>query len=215
MPSPKPSPKPSLWERYVVPPLINCACGMKPIRLQRQKVVPGASGRVMELGLGSGLNLPFYDAAKVTSIDAVEPSEGLRQKGDAAGAAAAIPTRIVDGRGEALPYETGAFDCVVCTFTLCSVQDPAAVLAEAKRVLKPGGRFLFCEHGLAPDPDVVKWQRRIEPFWTPFAGGCHLTRPVAASIQAAGFHMTRLESMYLPGTPRPLGWNEWGEATPA
>jgi ubiquinone/menaquinone biosynthesis C-methylase UbiE len=104
---------------------------------------------------------------------------------------------------------------VVCTFTLCSVQDPAQTLAEAKRVLKPGGRFIFCEHGLAPDADVVKWQRRIEPFWTPFAGGCHLTRPVATSIEAAGFQLTKLEKMYLPKTPRVLGWNEWGEATPA
>ena len=210
-----PSPKPSFWERYVVPPLINCACGCKPIRLQRQKVVPGASGRVLELGMGSGLNLPFYDAAKVSALEAVEPSEGLRHRAEVAGAAASIPTHIVDGRGEALPYEAGAFDCVVCTFTLCSVQDPAAVLAEARRVLKSGGRFIFCEHGLAPDPDVVKWQRRIEPFWKPFAGGCHLTRPVAKSIQAAGFHMTRLDTMYLPGAPRWAGWNEWGEATPA
>ena len=207
--------KPTFWERYVVPPLINCACGCKPIRKQRQKVVPGASGRVLELGMGSGLNLPFYDAAKVTSLEAVEPSEGLRHRAEAAGAAASIPTHVVDGRGEALPYEAGAFDCVVCTFTLCSVQDPAAVLAEAKRVLKPAGRFIFCEHGLAPDPDVVKWQRRIEPFWTPFAGGCHLTRPVAASISAAGFRISKLDTMYLPGAPRPLGWNEWGEATPA
>jgi len=121
----------------------------------------------------------------------------------------------VAARAEALPYEAGSFDCVVCTFTLCSVQDPAATLAEARRVLKPGGRFIFCEHGLAPDADVVKWQRRIEPFWTPFAGGCHLTRAVATSIEAAGFQLTRLEKMYLPKTPRVLGWNEWGEATPA
>jgi SAM-dependent methyltransferase len=211
----KPSAKPSFWERYVVPPLINCACSNRVVQRQRAKVVPGASGRVLELGLGSGLNLPYYDAARVTSLEAVEPSEGLRKKGEAAGAAAAIPTHIVDGRGEALPYESGAFDCVVCTFTLCSVQDPAQTLAEAKRVLKPGGRFIFCEHGLAPDPDVVKWQRRIEPFWTPFAGGCHLTRPVATSIEAAGFQLTKLEKMYLPKTPRVLGWNEWGEATPA
>lgn len=212
--SPPPK-KPGLWERYVVPPLINCACGAKPIQKQRAKVVPGAAGRVLELGMGSGLNLPFYDAAKVTSLEAVEPSEGLRRKGEAAGRAAAIPTRIIDGRGEALPFEAGSFDCVVCTFTLCSVQDPAATLSEARRVLKPGGRFIFCEHGLAPDPDVVKWQRRIEPFWAPFAGGCHLTRPVGKSIQAAGFHPTRLETMYLPGAPRWAGWNEWGEATPA
>jgi SAM-dependent methyltransferase len=126
-----------------------------------------------------------------------------------------MPAHIVDGRSEALPFEAASFDCVVCTFTLCSVQDPAAALAEARRVLKPKGRLIFCEHGLAPDAEVVKWQRRIEPVWKRLAGGCHLTRPVAPAIQAAGFRLARLETMYLPGTPRWAGWNEWGEATPA
>jgi SAM-dependent methyltransferase len=101
---------------------------------------------------------------------------------------------------------------VVCTFTLCSAQSPATALAEAKRVLKPGGRFLFWEHGLAPDPDVARWQRRIEPVWKRIAGGCHLTRPVRGAIEAAGFVCERVDTMYLPGTPRSLGWNEWGEA---
>jgi ubiquinone/menaquinone biosynthesis C-methylase UbiE len=206
----------SWWDRYVVPRLINCACRGPAIMKQRAKLVPGASGRVLELGMGSGINLPFYDPAKVASLEAVEPSAELRALAQAAVAAhAAVPTHIADGRGEALPYEDARFDCIVCTFTLCSVQDPAAVLAEARRVLKPSGRFLFCEHGLAPDADVVKWQRRIEPIWRPIAGGCHLTRAVAPAIQAAGFRLTRLETMYLPRTPRWAGWNEWGEAAPA
>jgi ubiquinone/menaquinone biosynthesis C-methylase UbiE len=204
----------SLYDRCVVPWLITCACSAKPIAYQRRKVVPGATGRVLELGMGSGLNLPFYDPQKVTEVDAVEPSGRLRQRAVAAAREAGVKVDIQDGRAEELPYDAGAFDCVVCTFTLCSVQDPAAALGEARRVLKPGGRLIFCEHGLAPDPDVVKWQRRIEPVWKHIAGGCHLTRPVASAIEAAGFDVTRKETMYLPSTPRWAGWNEWGEATP-
>jgi SAM-dependent methyltransferase len=104
---------------------------------------------------------------------------------------------------------------VVCTFTLCSVQSPSAALAEAKRVLKPGGRFLFCEHGLAPDAGVAKWQRRLEPMWKAIAGGCHLTRPITSSVAGAGLEVLNSERMYLPGTPRVLGWSEWGEAVAA
>ena len=121
---------------------------------------------------------------------------------------------VVAGTAEALPFDSGAFDCVVCTFTLCSVHTPAAALAEARRVLKPGGRLLFCEHGLAPDAEVVRWQRRIEPFWAPLAGGCRLTRPVRSAIAAAGFKIDWSETMYLPKAPRAFGWNEWGAASP-
>jgi ubiquinone/menaquinone biosynthesis C-methylase UbiE len=206
---------PSLYERYFVPWLINCACSNKVIQRQRAKVVPEASGRVLELGMGSGLNLPYYDRAKVEEVDAVEPSEGLRREAEAAVVAAGLRAEVSNGVAEDLPYEGGLFDCVVCTFTLCSVQDPARALSEARRVLKPGGRFIFCEHGLAPDADVVKWQRRIEPIWKPIAGGCHLTRPITSAIEAAGFRTLRREQMYLPKTPRWAGWNEWGVATPA
>lgn len=203
----------SLYERWVFPWLITTACSAKPIAKQRAKVVPLASGRVLELGIGSGLNLPFYDAAKVAEVAAVEPSRELRAKAEAAAAEVGVKVALQDGRAEQLPYEAGAFDCVVCTFTLCSVQDPAASLAESRRVLKSGGRLLFCEHGLAPDPDVVKWQRRIEPVWKRIACGCHLTRPVASAIETAGFKIERKDTMYLPGTPRWAGWNEWGVAT--
>lgn len=203
----------SLYERWVFPWLITTACSAKPIAKQRAKVVPLASGRVLELGIGSGLNLPFYDAAKVAEVAAVEPSRELRAKAEAAAAEVGVKVALQDGRAEQLPYEAGAFDCVVCTFTLCSVQDPAASLAESRRVLKSGGRLLFCEHGLAPDPEVVKWQRRIEPVWKRIACGCHLTRPVASAIETAGFKIERKDTMYLPGTPRWAGWNEWGVAT--
>ncbi len=204
-----------LYDRYVVPWLLDCACSASPIAHQRVKVVPGAKGRVLELGMGSGLNLPFYDPAKVAVVEAVEPSEPMRRKAMAAAGLSGLNVRITAGRAEALPYETGSFDTVVCTFTLCSVQDPPKALAEARRVLKPDGRLLFCEHGLAPDAGVVKWQRRIEPVWKAIAGGCHLTRPVAATISAAGFRVETCETMYLPGTPHWAGWNEWGSAAPA
>jgi ubiquinone/menaquinone biosynthesis C-methylase UbiE len=202
----------SLYDRYIMPRLIGCACGSRPIMKQREKVVPRAGGKVLELGIGGGLNLSFYDPARVEGVFGVDPSAELRAIAQAAPRAAGLNVEIRDGKAEALPFDTGSFDCVVCTFTLCSVQSPAAALAEARRVLKPGGRFLFCEHGLAPDPDVARWQQRVEPIWKRLAGGCHLTRPVAETLTMAGLTLTDLSSMYLPSTPRIAGWNEWGEA---
>jgi ubiquinone/menaquinone biosynthesis C-methylase UbiE len=204
----------SLYDRFVLPRLLKCACSAPPIAKQRAKVVPHAEGRVLELGIGMGLNLAFYDAAKVESVTGVDPTPELRAIAEAAPRDPRLAVKVEDGTAEALPFEDASFDCVVCTFTLCSVCSPPQALAEARRVLKPGGRFLYCEHGLAPDAGVAKWQRRIEPVWKRIAGGCHLTRPVSAAIEQAGFKLDRRESMYLPKTPRFAGWNEWGEAAP-
>jgi ubiquinone/menaquinone biosynthesis C-methylase UbiE len=202
----------SLYDRYVLPRFLGWACGTKPIMKQRAKIVPKAEGRVLELGIGMGRNLAFYDPARVSELKGVDPSPELRAMALAAERDPRLSVSIEDGTAEALPFEDASFDTVVCTFTLCSVCGPAQALAEARRVLKPSGRFLFCEHGLAPDPDVVKWQRRVEPVWKRLAGGCHLTRPVGSAIGAAGFKVEKLETMYLPGTPRFAGWNEWGAA---
>ena len=202
----------SFYDRHIMPRLIGCACGAKPITYQRRKVVPKAAGKVLELGIGGGMNLIHYDAAQVASVSGVDPSAELRAIAQKAPRPDGLQVDIQDGTAEALPFADASFDCVVCTFTLCSVASPPAALAEARRVLKPGGRFLFCEHGLSPDPKVADWQRFIEPLWKRLAGGCHLTRPVAASITAAGFALTDLNSMYLPSTPKSVGWNEWGEA---
>jgi ubiquinone/menaquinone biosynthesis C-methylase UbiE len=202
----------SFYDRHVLPRLIGCACGARPIQRQRAKVVPGASGRVLELGIGGGLNLAFYDPAKVASVTGVDPSDELRAKARAAPRPASLVVEILDGQAERLPFEAASFDTIVCTFTLCSVGSPASALAEARRVLRPDGRFLFSEHGLAPDASVQRWQRRIEPIWKRLAGGCHLTRPVAASIELAGFSIETVETMYLPGAPRAMGWSEWGSA---
>jgi SAM-dependent methyltransferase len=204
----------SLYDRFVLPKLLKCGCSSPPVMKQRAKVVPFAEGRVLELGIGMGLNLGLYDAGKVTSVTGVDPAPELRAIAEAAPRDPRLSVKVEDGTAEALPFEAGAFDTVVCTFTLCSVHTPAAALAEARRVLKPGGRFLYCEHGLAPDPGVAKWQRRIEPVWKRIAGGCHLTRPVASAVEAAGFRLGRRDSMYIPGAPRFAGWSEWGDATP-
>ena len=203
----------SFYDRLILPSFLKCACSSPPMMKQRAKIVPRAEGRVLELGIGLGLNLGFYDPQKVTSVTGVDPAAELRAAAEAAPRDPRLSVKVEDGTAEALPFENRSFDCVVCTFTLCSVHTPAAALAEARRVLKPGGRFLYCEHGLAPDPGVAKWQRRIEPVWKRIAGGCHLSRPVTSAIEAAGFKVMRRDSMYVPRTPRFAGWNEWGEAS--
>jgi SAM-dependent methyltransferase len=205
----------SLYDRFILPRLLTCSCSAPPIMRQRAKIVPQAAGRVLELGIGMGLNLSFYDPDRVTSVTGVDPAANLRAAALAAPRDPRLVVEVRDGTAEALPFEAASFDSVVCTFTLCSVCTPGAALAEARRVLRPGGRLLFCEHGLAPDAGVAKWQRRVEPIWKRIAGGCHLTRPVASAIAAAGFTLGRVDSMYLPMAPKIAAWNEWGVATPA
>lgn len=204
----------SFYERRILPALLTCACSSPPMMKQRAKIVPHAAGKVLELGIGMGLNLGFYDADKVESVAGVDPAAELRARAEAAPRDPRLKVAVADGTAEALPFEDASFDTVVCTFTLCSVHTPQAALAEARRVLKPQGRFLFCEHGLSPDADVARWQRRVEPVWKRLAGGCHLTRPVARAIAEAGFTLEKVETMYVPRTPRIAGWNEWGAARP-
>ena len=205
----------TFYDRHIMPRLVACACASPIIHRQRAKVVPRASGRVLELGIGGGLNLAFYDPARVSSVTGIDPSEALRRRAIAAPRPAGLSVEVLEGSAEQLPFDAAGFDTVVCTFTLCSVHSPAAALAEARRVLKPGGSLLFSEHARSPDPEVERWQRRVEPIWRRLAGGCHLTRPASAMIAAAGFRMRDLETMYLPKTPHILGWAEWGCAEPA
>ncbi len=202
----------SLYDRYVLPHLIRCACGGRPIMRQRKKIVPRASGRVLEIGIGGGLNLNFYDPAQVESVTGVDPSPELCAMAEQAPRAKGLPVAIRTAAGESLPFDDRSFDTVLATYTLCSVKAVERVLAEARRVLRPGGTFLFCEHGLSPDGDVARWQRRIDPVWKHIAGNCHLSRPVAKTIAANGFAIADVDTMYLPKTPRFAGWNEWGSA---
>lgn len=202
----------SWWERHGVPRLIKCACSQGQIMKVRSKVVPNASGDVLELGCGGGINMEFYDPARVTSFTGLDPSPELLAMSRAAAQARGMAADIQGGVGEGMPFADALFDTVVTTFTLCSVADQAAVLAEIRRVLKPGGTALFLEHGAAPDASVAKWQRRIEPVWKRIGGNCHLTRPISGAYEQAGFAVDRQAAAYIPKTPRPFGWYEYGAA---
>ncbi|MCI4643636.1 MAG: class I SAM-dependent methyltransferase [Hyphomonadaceae bacterium] len=206
-----------LWERYVAPPLVSAACSTKPIRKQREKVVPLAEGVVLEIGCGSGTNFPYYTPEKVTRLHALEPSPGMIARARKALNASPMAGKVdfMEAGAEAVPLDEASVDTVMITFVLCTIPDWEAALSEARRVLKPGGKVLFSEHGLAPDEGVAKWQRRIEPVWKPLAGGCHLTRNTAALLGAGGFEMDRVESMYLPSTPKFAGFVTWGSAKAA
>ena len=200
------------YDRYILPPLIDMACGARPIERQRAKVVPGAAGVVLELGFGSGRNLSHYDRAKVTRLYALEPSPGMLVRARRMAAGADLPVEVLPETAESLSLGPASVDTVVVTYSLCTIPDPAAALDGARRALKPGGRLLFCEHGRAPDAEVRRTQDRIEPIWKRIAGGCHLTRDIPALIRDAGFRIEQMDTMYLPRSPHWAGFNTWGVA---
>lgn len=200
------------WNERIVPRFIRCACSSPVIMELREQVVPLARGAVFEIGCGGGINQQFYDRRRITRFAGMDPSRKGLDYARAALCAAGVEGELKPGFGEAIPFADECFDTAVCTFTLCSVESQAQTLAELWRILKPGGRLLFAEHGRAPDASVQKWQGRIEPVWKPLAGGCHLTRPIAGPIAAAGFEVNGFGQGYAPRTPRLLGWMEWGEA---
>jgi ubiquinone/menaquinone biosynthesis C-methylase UbiE len=204
-----------LYTRYILPRLLNAAMSTKPVRYQRTKVVPRAEGRVLEVGFGSGHNLPFYDATKVSHIWALEPAKEMRERAAERVAASPIPLEFLDLPGEQIPLEDEAADNILITYTLCTIPDVMAALGQMRRVLKPSGRMIFCEHGEAPDENVRKWQRRLTPAWKKIGGGCHVGRQIPKLIADGGFRIEDMETMYLPGTPRFAGFNYWGSARKA
>ncbi|MDT0507760.1 class I SAM-dependent methyltransferase [Novosphingobium sp. MMS21-SN21R] len=200
----------AFWEAHVVPRVIKCACASPGIMELRAGVVPRAQGKVFEIGCGGGLNQQFYDPARVTSFAGLDPSGKLLDYARAAAATKGLSADIREGVGEDIPFADESFDTVVCTYTLCSVNDPARVLSELRRVLRRGGQLLFLEHGLSPDTGVAQWQRRIEPVWKPLMGGCHLSRAVTAPVIKAGFQIEHPGHQYMAGMPRWAAWMEWG-----
>lgn len=176
---------------------------------QRRQLIPRASGDILEIGVGSGLNFQFYDPARVTELTGIEPSATLRSYAARAAKSPRIPLILVDARAESLPFDSGRFDTVVSTFTLCSVADHAKALSELRRVLRPGGTILFCEHGLAPDRSVTFQQKAVEPLWRRAFDGCRLTRPVAQSISQF-LSVDSVLARYASGLPRFMGWMELG-----
>jgi ubiquinone/menaquinone biosynthesis C-methylase UbiE len=202
----------SWYEARVMPKLITCACSQGQVMKRRAAVVPLARGDVFELGCGGGINHAFYSVGAITSYTGIDPHPGLLDSARAAARDKGWAADLRAARGEAIPFTDSSFDCVVVTFTLCSVDDPAQVMREIRRILRPGGQALFLEHGSAPDAGVQRWQERIEPMWKHLAGGCHLTRPISAALRGAGFAVEPLGQGYTPNAPRFAGWMEWGIA---
>ena len=188
----------SWYERNILPKLIDKACGQPPMTELRSRYVPRAHGKVLEIGIGSGLNLPHYTDA-VTSITGVDPSAELNVMARQRAAAINKPVNVLGVSGESIPADDQSFDTIVCTWTLCTIPNPYRAVAEMRRVLKRGGELFFVEHGRADDPAIVKWQSRIEPFWKLVAGGCHLTRRADEMLKDAGFEIVEKTTGYVPG----------------
>lgn len=200
-----------LWSEQVVPRCTDLALGTEDVAALRRRALATAAGEVVELGYGSGTNLPLYPAA-VTAVLAVEPSPVARRLAERREAAAPMPVRHVGLDGEALPVADASADTVVSTFTLCTIPDPVRALHEVRRVLRPGGRFLFLEHGLAPDERTRRWQRRLNPLQQRLFAGCHLDREIDVLVERAGLEVSSLEHDRLRG-PRPVAPVYLGSAT--
>lgn len=202
------------YDRHLLPWLLDAACGIRAVRRQREKIVPLAQGRVLEIGIGTGLNAAHYRRERISTIVGLDPALQMHALAQRRIAQAQLPVELVGLSAEKIPLPDASFDTVLVTYTLCTIPDPLGALREMRRVLKPGGHLLFCEHGRAPDESVRRWQDRLTPWWKPLAGGCHLNRDIPALLREAGFRSDDLEQMYLPG-PRPLTYNYWGSAVAA
>ena len=203
----------SFYERRVLPWLIELCMRSKEARRYRERVIPQAAGRVLEVGIGSGLNLPFYGAG-VDHLFALEPSPELRRMAGRRTRGARFAVEFLDRSAEEIPLERGSVDTVVTTWTLCTIPDAIRALREMRRVLKPGGVLLFVEHGLAPDPGVRAWQDRLNPLWNRIGGGCNLNRKIDMMIIESGFRLDELETEYAKGL-KPMSFMYRGRARPA
>jgi ubiquinone/menaquinone biosynthesis C-methylase UbiE len=199
------------YERYVLPYVIDAVCGLPTFKDERRRLVPRAQGRVLEIGVGTGRNLPHYAAGRVSCVCGVDP--GLHPKAIRRARAQGIQLEALPLSAERIPVEDHSFDCVVCTFSLCTIPDPVAALDEMRRALKPGGQLLFAEHGAAPDPGLRRWQDRITPYWKRIAGGCHLNRPIATLVERGGFRIKEGWQGFVRA-PRLLGYFYTGVAVP-
>jgi ubiquinone/menaquinone biosynthesis C-methylase UbiE len=200
------------YSDIILPRLCDLAMRNKQLVPFRERVIGAADGRVLEIGVGSGLNLPFYRPS-VVELVALEPAPRLVDMARGASRATTIPITFLEASAEAIPLDAQCVDTVVTTWTLCSIPQAATALAEMRRVLRPGGKLLFVEHGRSPDASVRRWQDRLTPIWRSCCGGCHLNRPITAMIEQAGFHIDRIETGYIPG-PRPMTFMYEGSARP-
>ena len=201
-----------LYNKYILPKFINCACGSKPINYQRDKLVPYAKGVVLDIGIGSGLNIPFYNKSNINHLYGLDPSPELLEIAKKVAKTNKLEIEFLECGAESIPLPNNSIDTIVITYTMCTIPDISLSSAEMLRVLKPNGRLLFCEHGLAPDERVAKWQKIINPVWNKIAGGCNLNRDIPKLIKSSGLKISEIEEMYLPSTPKFAGYNYWGVA---
>jgi SAM-dependent methyltransferase len=200
------------YSDVILPRLCDFAMRNRELVPFRERVIGAAEGRVLEIGVGSGLNLPFYRST-VREVLALEPAPRLVTMARSASLGASMPVSFLEASAEAVPLHDHCIDTVVTTWTLCSIPQAATALAEMRRVLRPGGKLLFVEHGLAPDEGVRRWQDRLTPVWRRISGGCHLNRPIRSMIEGAAFRIDRIETGYIPG-PRPMTFMYEGSARP-
>jgi ubiquinone/menaquinone biosynthesis C-methylase UbiE len=201
-----------LYRRYVGPRLIAFACAQSRISELRQSIIPKARGVVLEVGIGPGLNLAHYDPAKVIKVIGLDPEPALLDLGKERIKASPVPVEIITAPGERIPLADNTADTAVLTYTLCSVQDPSAVLREIRRVLKPDGRLLFLEHGRSDDAPIAAWQDRLNPLWNLISCGCQINRDTRQLLRSAGFAVEDVDHFYLPGAPKILGFHCRGVA---
>ena len=201
------------YNKYILPKIINAGCGTKPIRKQREKVLPLCKGIVLEIGCGSGLNFSFYEENNIDKLYALEPDKEMLRQAESVVKEINFPITFLETGAEKIPLEDDSIDTALLTYTLCTIPDPLAALLEIRRVLKKGGKLVFCEHGMAPENNVKKMQNFINSFWPIFVGGCNLNRDIPSLIKDAGFLVDNLETMYLPKTPKWFGYNYWGSAS--
>ena len=187
----------AFYNEVILPRLCHLVMRNRHLMPYRRRVVGSARGRVLEVGAGSGLNLPFYGAS-VGEVLALEPAPQLIAIARRA-AGTFVPVTFIEGSAEAIPLDDKSVDTVVTTWTLCTIPQAVVALTEMRRVLRPSGRLVFVEHGLAPEEQVQRWQHRVTPLWRRMSGGCHLNRPIRAMIEAGGFRLERLETGYMPG----------------
>ena len=202
----------SLYQRYVLPHVINMAMRNRDLLPYRRRVISAAAGRVLEIGIGSGLNLHLYPE-HVREVVGLEPSPRLIAMARGAAPRSRVPASFMEGSAEAIPVEDHSFDTVVTTWTLCSIPEVVVALREMRRVLKPNGQLLFVEHGRAPEEHIRKWQDRLTPTWKRIGGGCHLNRPIQQLIESSGFCMEQLETGYMKGL-KPMSFMYEGRARP-
>ena len=200
-----------LYAKYILPRLTHFLCSSKLITQQREKVVPQARGRVLEIGIGSGLNLPYYDPKNVRHVWGLDPSEEMWNLADTQ--TVPFDVEFLPAPAEKIPLDDGSADSIVVTYTLCSVPKTIEALRDMRRVLRPGGELIFCEHGAAPEPSVRRWQERLNPIWQKATGGCRLNLQIPTLLEQGGFNIRALDTMYIEG-PKFASFNYWGTAVP-